>query len=46
MAQSDNPYPIQFSVDNPEESRNRLSVFLRFTLAIPIVILFAAVSGE
>ena len=46
MAQSHNPYPVQFSVDSPEESRDRLSVFLRFILAIPIVILFAAVSGE
>ncbi|HIN38234.1 MAG TPA: DUF4389 domain-containing protein [Dehalococcoidia bacterium] len=46
MALSDNPYPVQFSVDSPEESRDRMSVFLRFILAIPIVILFAAVSGE
>ena len=46
MVQSHNPYPVQFSVDSPEESRDRLSVFLRFILAIPIVILFAAVSGE
>ena len=46
MAQSDNPYPVQFSVDSPEESRDRLSVFLRVILAIPIVILFAAGSGE
>ena len=38
MAQSDNPYPVQFSVDSPEESRDRLSVLLRFILVIPIVI--------
>ena len=38
MAQSHNPYPVQFSVDSPEESRNRLSVLLRFILVIPIVI--------
>ena len=38
MAQSDNPYPVQFSVDSPEESRAPLSVLLRFILVIPIVI--------
>ena len=38
MAQSDNPYPVQFSVDSPEESRDHLSVLLRFILVIPIVI--------
>ena len=38
MAQSDNPDPVQFSVDSPEESRDRLSVLLRFILVIPIVI--------
>ena len=38
MAQSDNPYPVQFSVDSSEESRDRLSVLLRFILVNPIVI--------
>ncbi len=41
MAQSHNPYPVQFSVDSPEERRerrDRLSVLLRFILVIPIVI--------
>ena len=38
MAQSDNPDPVQFSVDSSEESRDRLSVLRRFILVIPIVI--------
>ena len=46
MAQSgaSSDYPVQFSVDYPE-SRNRLSVLLRLILAIPIVIVGAAVGG-
>ena len=46
MAQSGagSNYPVQFSVDYPE-SRNRLSVLLRLILAIPIVIVGAAVGG-
>ena len=46
MAQSDSPYPVQFSVDYPEEPRDRLSVLLRFIIAIPIVIVIGAVSGQ
>ena len=46
MAQSDSPYPVQFSVDYPEEPRDRLSVFLRFLIAIPILIVIGAVSGQ
>ena len=47
MAQSgaSSDYPVQFSVDYPE-SRNRLSVLLRLILAIPIVIVGAAVGGH
>ena len=30
------PYPVQFGVEYPEGPRNRLSVFLRLVLAIPI----------
>ena len=46
MAQSGagSDYPVQFSVDYPG-SRNRLSVLLRLILAIPIVIVGAAVGG-
>ena len=46
MAQSDSPYPVQFSVDYPEEPRDRLSVFLRFIMVIPILIVIGAVSGQ
>ena len=46
MAQSDSPYPVQFSVDYPEEARDRLSVFLRFIMVIPILIVIGAVSGQ
>lgn len=46
MAQSgaSSDYPVQFSVDYPK-SRDRLSVLLRLILAIPIVIVGAAVGG-
>ena len=46
MAQSDGSYPVQFTVDYPEGPRDRLSVFLRVGLAIPILVLFGAVSGQ
>ena len=35
---SDDMYPVQFSVDYPEEPRNRLSVLVRIILAIPILV--------
>ena len=46
MAQSEasSDYPVQFSVDY-QESRNRLSVLLRIILAIPIVVVSAAIGG-
>ena len=46
MAQSEasSDYPVQFSVDYPA-SRNRLSVLLRLILAIPILIVGAAIGG-
>ena len=46
MAQSEasSDYPVQFSVDY-QESRNRLSVLLRIILAIPIIVVSAAVGG-
>ena len=46
MAQSDSTYPVQFSVDYPEESRDRLNVLLRFIIVIPILIVIGAVSGQ
>ena len=46
MAQSEasSDYPVQFSVDY-QASRSRLSVLLRIILAIPIVIVGAAIGG-
>ena len=46
MAQSDSPYPVQFSVDYLEEPRDRLSVFLRVIMIIPIAIVLAVISGQ
>ncbi|MCH7737932.1 MAG: DUF4389 domain-containing protein [Chloroflexi bacterium] len=46
MAQADSSYPVHFSVDYPEESQDRLSVFLRWILAIPILIVIGVVSGN
>ncbi|MYD51461.1 MAG: DUF4389 domain-containing protein [Dehalococcoidia bacterium] len=41
----DNAYPVQFNVDYPEGSRNRLTALVRIILAIPILIVVALVSG-
>ena len=46
MAQSDNPYPVQFNVDYLEEERDRFTVFFRVLFIIPIAILLGAVTGE
>ncbi len=40
------PYPVQFSVDYPERTLNRLTSFFRIFTVIPIAIVLAAVSGE
>lgn len=46
MAQSNGPYPVQFSVDYLEEPRDRMSVFLRLIMIIPIAIVLAVISGQ
>lgn len=46
MAKNDGPYPVQFAVDLPEGDRDRFSVFFRIVMAIPILIVIGAVSGE
>ena len=46
MSQSDNTYPVQFTVDYPEESRDRFSVFFRVIFIIPILVVIGAVSGQ
>jgi hypothetical protein len=38
-------YPVQFSVDYPDQPLNRLSTAFRIVLVIPIVIVLSAVSG-
>ncbi len=39
-------YPVQFSVDYPERSLNRLTSAFRIFVAIPIMIVLGAVNGE
>jgi len=45
MAQSESPYPVQFAVDYPEGPRDRLSVFLRLIMIIPVAVVLGAISG-
>src|SRR5947199_8244210 len=39
-------YPVQFSVDYPDRTLNRLTTFFRIFVAIPIAIVLEAVSGR
>ena len=39
-------YPVQFSVDYPDRSLNRLTTAFRIFVAIPILIVLGAVSGS
>ena len=39
-------YPVQFSVDYPDRSLNRVTTLLRIFVAIPIFIVLGAVSGS
>ena len=41
----DSMYPVQYSVDYPEEPRNRLTALVRIILAIPIIIVLTLISG-
>jgi Domain of unknown function (DUF4389) len=41
----DNTYPVQFSVDYPDRELNRLTTFFRIFTAIPILIVFAGLTG-
>lgn len=41
----DDMYPVQLSVDYPEEPRNRLTALVRIILAIPILIVLTLISG-
>lgn len=39
------PYPVRFWVDYPEDPRNRLTVFFRWILVIPIAMLLGLLTG-
>jgi hypothetical protein len=41
----DTEHPVQFSVEYPDRDLNRLATFFRLITAIPILIVFAGVSG-
>jgi hypothetical protein len=41
----DSQYPIQFSVEYPDRDLNRLTTFFRIFTAIPILIVFAGLTG-
>jgi hypothetical protein len=41
----DSQYPIQFSVEYPDRDLNRLTTFFRIITAIPIIIVFAGLTG-
>jgi hypothetical protein len=45
MAMEPTSYPVQFSVDYPDRTLNRLTTAFRIFVAIPILILLGAVSG-
>ncbi len=45
MAIPQAPYPVQFSVDYPDRSLNRLTTAFRIFVAIPIMIVLGTVSG-
>jgi hypothetical protein len=39
-------YPVRLSIDYPDRELNRMTTFFRIIVAIPILIVLAAVSGE
>jgi hypothetical protein len=46
MVYSTDMYPVQFSVEYPEEGRNRLTALVRIILAIPILIIAGLLGGS
>jgi hypothetical protein len=46
MAMQQAAYPVQFSVDYPDRSLNRLTTAFRIFVAIPILIVLGSVSGS
>ena len=45
MAQNEASYPIQFSVDYPDQPLNRLTTFFRLLVIIPIAIVLTGITG-
>ena len=45
MAQDQEQYPVQFSVDYPDQPLNRVSTFFRIILIIPIAIVLGLITG-
>ena len=45
MAQTETSYPVQFSVDYPDQPLNRLTTFFRLLVIIPIAIVLTGVTG-
>jgi len=43
MAQAEDAYPVQYSVDYPDQPLNRLTTFFRLFTVIPIFILLSLV---
>jgi hypothetical protein len=43
--QSDDQYPLQFSVEYPDRDLNRLTTFFRIIVAIPILVVLGAIGG-
>ena len=46
MAVQQSAYPVQYSIDYPDRSLNRLTSVFRIFVAIPILIVLGAVSGS
>ena len=46
MAGQQDTYPVQFTVDYPDEPLDRLSSFFRILFAIPILVVIGMISGE
>ena len=46
MAVQQSAYPVQYSIDYPDRSLNRLTSLFRIFVAIPILIVLGAVSGS
>jgi len=46
MEQNEPGYPVQFTVDYPDQPLNRLSSFFRLFAAIPILVVFGLMTAD